>query len=391
MLPKKAVDSLPSKPGVYYFKDKLEKIIYIGKAKSLRDRIRSYTYRHYKHSNRTRQLVRKTRSVDYTLCGSELEALLLESRLIKEKLPEYNILQRRFRHHPFIKITLNEDFPRVFVTWEINIDGAKYLGPFTRWDEAEEAVEIIHKLFPIRWCDGDVSSRSKRNLCLKYEVKKCSGPCFGKIKSSEYRKLINNIIMLFCGKKEKIIQNMERDMRKASEIQQFEKAIIIRDRIKLIRETIFRSQYQVNAVDNNNLIAIYPSKDSGSAELFFIRKGRLVGQKEISIQDGFEEKALEMMIKDIEQTFWTPMENDSKVVTNFDIDAMNIISRWLYRHRNDQTFVHIKKRRTKVDTIQKSASDVIKIIENMILKANSDKSGWADDKNTFKSSIDDTL
>ncbi|MEK7395386.1 MAG: UvrB/UvrC motif-containing protein [Candidatus Poribacteria bacterium] len=376
MLPKKAVDSLPSKPGVYYFKDKLEKIIYIGKAKSLRDRVRSYTYHHYKHSNRTRQLVRKTRNVDYTLCGSELEALLLESRLIKENLPEYNILQRRFRHHPFIKITLNEDFPRVFTTWEIEIDGAKYLGPFPRWDRAEEAVEIIHKLFPIRWCDGDVSSRSKK-ICLKYEVKKCSGPCFGKIKSSEYRKLINNIIMLFIGKKEKIIQNMEREMGKASETQQFEKAIIIRDRIKLIRETIFRSQYQVNAVDNNNLIAIYPSKDSGSAELFFIRKGRLMGQKEISMRNGCEEKALEMMIKDIEQTFFTPIENESKVVTNFDIDAMNIISRWLYRHRNDQSFVHIKKRRSKADAIQKSASDIIKIMENMIHldKTNTDDEG----------------
>jgi len=363
MLPKKSVDSLPDKPGVYYFKDRHGRIIYIGKAKSLRDRVRSYTYPHYRHSSRTRQLIRKTKSVEYTLCGSELEALLLESRLIKENLPDYNIIQRRFRNYPFIKITLNEEFPRVFATWEIEIDGAKYFGPFSKWEQAEEIVAIIHKLFPIRWCDGNKLS-IKKNPCLKYEVKKCSGPCMGKIKSSEYKKIINNVIMLFNGKKEKIIQNMERDMKKASDMLQFEKALIIRDRIKLIRETIFRHQFQVNAVDNNNLVAIYPSKDKGSVMLFFIRKGRLVNQTEILVRDGID--IAKMIFDNIKQIFFDRNRNESKVITKFDIDAMNIISRWLYRHRNDQSFVHIKKRNNSYKAIEKFTIEVMNIIDNML-------------------------
>lgn len=364
MLPKEAVDSLPNKPGVYYFKDRYGKIIYIGKAKSLRDRVRSYTYRHYKHSSRTRQLVKKTRSVDYILCGSELEALLLESRLIKENLPDYNIMQRRFRNYPFIKITLNEEFPRIFATWEIEFDGAKYFGPFSRWDQAEETVAVIHKLFPIRWCDGNMPSDSKKNPCLKYEVKKCSGPCMGKIKSSEYRKIINNIIMLFNGKKEKIIQNMEQDMKKASDMLQFEKALVVRDRIKLIRETIFRHQFQVNAVDNNNLIAIYPSKGKDSAMLFFIKKGRLIDQIEILMQN--RDDMTKTILNNIDQVFFKNNGNESKIITKFDIDAMNIISRWLYRHRNDHSFVHIKNSGHKTNAMQKFATEVIKIMDNML-------------------------
>lgn len=362
MLPHKAVDSLPNKPGVYCFKDRHGKIIYIGKAKSLRDRVRAYTYHHYKHSNRTRQLVKKTKSVDYILCGSELEALLLESKLIKENLPDFNIMQRRFRNYPFIKITLNEEFPRIFATWEIDFDGAKYFGPFSKWDQAEETVAVIHKLFPIRWCNGNTLPNVKKNPCLKYEVKKCSGPCMGKIGSDEYRKIINNIIMLFNGKKEKIIKNMEQDMKKASDMLQFEKALILRDRIKLIRETIFRHQYQVNAVDNNNLIAIYPSKDNGSVMLFFIKEGKLIYQTEMLMQN--RDDMAKTIFDNIDQVFFKSNGNENKVITKFDIDAMNIISRWLYRHRNDQSFVHIKNSR---NAIQKFTTEVIEIMDDMLL------------------------
>jgi len=365
MLSKKVVDSLPNKPGVYFFKDKESHILYIGKAKSLKDRVRSYTYKHYKHSKRTRKLVRNIKSVDYQLCGSELEALLVESRLIKEHLPEYNITQRRYRSYPFIKITLNENFPRIFVTWEIELDGAKYLGPFPRRDRAEEIVEVIHKLFPIRWCDREINSRSRRMPCLKYDVKKCSGPCQGKITNSDYKKLVDTIMILLSGKKEKLISDMEEQMKKASDDLQYEKAITIRDRIRMIKETIYMRQFQVNSVDNNNLVAIYPSKDVNFAELFFIRKGGLAGQRALPFQNYDENELLEIIANDIERIFFSPSKNDSKFVTKIDVDAMNIISRWLYRHRKDQSFVHIKKRRSKADTIQTATREVKRIIESL--------------------------
>lgn len=362
MLPKKAVNSLPDKPGVYFFKDKSSQILYIGKAKSLKNRVRSYTYRHYKHSRRTRKLIQKAKSVDYTLCGSELEALLLESRLIKEHLPEYNILQRRFKHCPFIKITLNESFPRIFITWDIEIDGAKYLGPYANREKADGTVEVIHRLFPIRWCDDEIKIKKRRPPCLKYDVKKCSGPCLGKITSKDYKKIINNIITLLSGRKDKIISNMEKEMRKSASSLDFEKAQIIRDRINLIKEAIFNRQFQVNAVDNSNFIAIYPSKDVGYAELFFIKKGGLADQKTVLLN---ENELYNIITKDIENVFFQPNRNDNKTVSKFEIDAMNIISRWIYRHRNDQSLVHIKRKRNREETIQSATKEIKKVIESL--------------------------
>jgi excinuclease ABC subunit C len=198
MLSKEDVNSLPDKPGVYFFRSRSSEILYIGKAKSLRKRVRSYTYRSYRHSKRTRQLVRRTRELDYTVCGSELEALLLESRLIKEHLPDYNVMQRRLRNYPFVKITMNEDFPRVFVAWEIQADGAKYLGPFPRWGDAQEVVEIIHRLFPVRKCEDEIALGSQRP-CLNYHIKRCLGPCAGKLTRADYRKVIGTIIRLLSG------------------------------------------------------------------------------------------------------------------------------------------------------------------------------------------------
>lgn len=365
MISKKHIDSLPRSPGVYLFKDKLSNILYIGKAKSLKDRVRTYTYHKYKHSSKTRKLLRKTKSVDHIACGSELEALLLESKLIKEYLPEFNIVQKRYRNFSFIKLTVNEDFPRVFVTWEIKIDGAKYLGPFPRRDRAEEIVEAIHKLFPIRKCNGELKIRQKRPLCLNYDLKKCSGPCIGKITSTEYRKMIRTIIALLTGHKDEIISNMETEMRRLALDMNFEKAAIIRDRIKLIKEVIYRRQFQVNAVDNNNLIAIYPSKEIGCAQLFFIRKGGLADQKTLAFQNLSNDELSETITNDIERMFFPTNKDNRRSISKLEVDAMNIISRWLYRHRNEQSFVHLKRGRSKTDTILRASKKVIEILRNL--------------------------
>ncbi len=366
MISKKYINSLPRSPGVYLFKDKSSNILYIGKAKSLKDRVRTYTYHKYKHSQKTRKLLRNTRSVDYIVCGSELEALLLESRLIKEYLPEFNIIQKRYRNLPFVKLTLNEDFPRVFVTWEIEIDGAKYLGPFPRRDRAEEIVEAIHKLFPIRECNGKIKPGQKNPPCLNYDLKKCSGPCRGKITIKEYRKMIRTIINLLTGRKDEIISNMESEMRQAALNMNFEKAAIVRDRIKLIKEVIYRRQFQVNAVDNNNLIAIYPSKKTGSAELFFIKKGGLVDQKTLDFQNIENDELSKTIKNDIERAFFSPDRDNKRSISRSEVDAMNIISRWLYRHRNEQSFVHIKRGKNKLDTILSASNEVIAILKNLV-------------------------
>jgi excinuclease ABC subunit C len=372
MLSREDVDSLPDRPGVYFFKSKSSDILYIGKAKSLRKRVRSYTYRSYRHSKRTRQLVRRTRELDYIVCGSELEALLLESRLIKEHLPDYNVMQRRLRNYPFVKITMNEDFPRVFVAWEIGSDGAKYLGPFPRWDYAREAVELINRLFPVRKCEQEIVPGSQKP-CLNYHIKRCLAPCAGKVTRADYRKMIGTIIRLLSGRRDRLIRDMEKEMGEASASLQFERAARLRDQISGIREVIFRHQFQVNAVDNNNLIAIYPSKETDSVELFFIRKGKLADQKKMSLSAQSDDGLLEAIMADIEGIFFNRRDTACRVptptrqpISKLEADAMNIISRWLYRHRDDQSLVYVRKKRNKAETIRSAAEEVKTVVQIIV-------------------------
>lgn len=366
MLSRADVNLLPDSPGVYFFKSKSSEILYIGKAKSLRERVGSYTYPSYKHSRRTRQLVRRTKKVDHIVCGSELEALLLESRLIKEHLPEYNVMQRRLRNYPFIKITMKEDFPRVFVAWEIELDGAKYLGPFPRWYDAQEAVNLIHKVFPVRKCGRDFYNVKPGVPCLNYHIKRCMGPCAGKVTRSDYRKNIGSVIKLLSGHWEKLIHDTEREMKEAAAILRFEKAANLRDQISDIRDIVSRHQFHVKSVEDNNLIAIYPSGSIGSVEMFFIRKGVLEEQKKISISAQEDDSLLTTAMIDIERVFFNNSEDKNKHTGQLEIDAMNIISRWLYRHRNDQSLVYIKGKRNKNETIIHAAAEIKRVVQLLV-------------------------
>ena len=365
MLSKEIIKSLPDKPGVYFFKSRSSEILYIGKAKSLRNRVRSYTHPSYRHSKRTRQMVRRIRGVDYVVCGSELEALLLESRLIKEHLPEYNIMQRKLRNYPFVKITVNEDFPRVLVVWEIEPDRAKYLGPFARWFDARESVELLSKIFPVRKCNGEIVP-GMHKPCLNYHIKCCLGPCAGMVSRSDYRKMITSIIRLLSGQHEKAIRDMVQEMSFAASNLQFEKAARLRDQISGIREVISRHQFRVKSVDSNNLIAIYPSMDTDAVELFFIRKGELADQKRMPVPALPDDALLQMITGDIERVFFGPSRPGRALLSQLEIDAMNIIARWLYRHRDDQSFVYVTKRQNKSETVAFAAEKVRSVVEVLV-------------------------
>ncbi len=371
MISKEDVRSLPDKPGVYSFKSRSSEILYIGKAKSLRKRVSSYTHSSYRHSKRTRQLVRRIRAVDFTICGSELEALLLESRLIKEHLPEYNIAQRKLRNYPFVKITVNEDFPRAFVAWEIESDRAKYLGPFARWYDAQEAVELVNKIFPLRKCNGEIAPGSQKP-CLNYHINTCLGPCAGNVAREDYRKMIGSTIRLLSGQQEKLIRDMGEEMKEAAANLQFERAARLRDQISGIREVISRHKFRVNAVDSNNLVAIYPSSDADSVEMFLIRKGELADQKRMSVAAQTDDELLQTITADIEQVFFSAPNARSKSLGKLEVDAMNIIARWLYMHQNDQSLVYIKKKRSKAETIA-SAAEKVRAIVSSICTAERDR------------------
>lgn len=217
---KDLIKNLPHQPGVYLMKDKAKKVIYVGKAISLKNRVRQYFQSKKNMDAKVRAMVSHIDEFEYIVTDSEMEALILENNLIKEYKPQYNILLRDDKTYPYIKVTLNEYFPRVLKVRKVEKDKAKYFGPYTNAFIVNETLEVIKEIYPIRTCTRDIkrSIEKKERPCLNLYIKKCVGPCTGKVDEAEYMKMIYEIIDFLSGKSEDMISILEEKMRQAAKI-----------------------------------------------------------------------------------------------------------------------------------------------------------------------------
>ena len=223
---------LPENPGVYLMKNSLGEIIYVGKAKILKNRVRQYFQNSKNHSEKVRAMVKNIAEFEYIVTDSEMEALILECNLIKKYSPKYNILLKDDKFYPFIKITTNEDFPKVFVTRKYAKDGNKYFGPFTNGSAVYETMELIRKIFPIRECKRNIlEDGTPVRPCLNYHIKKCTAPCANHISKGEYKKIINEIMDILNGKDTTVVETLKKEMLEASKDLKFESAASLRDKI----------------------------------------------------------------------------------------------------------------------------------------------------------------
>jgi excinuclease UvrABC nuclease subunit len=376
MLSKALIENAPAKPGVYLFKNRNGRILYIGKAKSLKARLRSYT--NSRQRRKIKQLVHSTVKVDYVVCGSELEALLLESRLIKKHQPKYNVLLKESRPRPFVKMTFDEPFPRLLVDYEISDDGAKYFGPFPGFETAKKAIEIIQRLFPLRICSLRLpmtSSYVERPIrpnpeirpCLEYHLGRCSAPCAGKINETDYQAVCQDVIRLISGRHLELLEDLVRRRDQAAAELNFEQAARIQERIELI------SRIQLLAGHNNNLAVICPSTEFGAVELFFIKSGKLHAQHRISSSDQATlEYTVGVLIAD---AFSSPASSQEisaapfdkgEEISQLDLDAMNIISRWLYANLREQRIVALPNLINPTDTLAQMTGEVVRTIQSVI-------------------------
>ncbi len=231
------LDNLPSQPGIYQFKNEKEKVIYVGKAVNLRSRVRSYFRSSANHNARTKALVEKIKNIEIIVTDSEVEALILESNLIKSLKPRYNVLLKDDKSFPYIRIT-NEPYPQVFATRRVIKDGSKYFGPYTDVKTMRSALKIIHDIFMVRNCryylDSEVIQKRKVKLCLEYQIKKCGGPCEGLVSHGEYQAIIKNVEKLLNGRTAQLIELMKMDMNNASENLKFEEALVIKSNIDML-------------------------------------------------------------------------------------------------------------------------------------------------------------
>ena len=276
---KEKLKALPEKPGVYLMKDSFGNIIYVGKAKILKNRVRSYFIKNSGHNNKVLKMIENIFDLNWIVTDSEMEALILECNLIKRHCPEYNILLKDDKNFPYIKITTSEDFPRILMTRRIDSKRDKFFGPYISSFSVKKVIELLRKTYGIRSCNRDLSKGGKGRECLNYHIKQCTCPCMGYISKEEYNKSIKDIIAFLEGKQSNIVKKLTEEMEKASMELKFELAGELRDRIYHINAIMEKQKISVPVNSDMDIIGLYEEENTISLALMFIRNGKMLGSK----------------------------------------------------------------------------------------------------------------
>ena len=319
------IKKLPSKPGVYIMRDKNDAIIYVGKAVSLKNRVSQY----FRKTNKTVRIQRMVSLIDhfeYIVVDNEAEALILECNLIKKNMPKFNVLLKDDKAYPYIKIDVKSDYPNVFYTRSIKNDGAKYFGPYANPYAAKEMINFIKERFQIRQCKV---FKSNKRACLNYHIKRCLAPCVNYVSKEEYRKQIDQIIMLLEGKTESIIKNLENEMKKAAEKQDYETAAKLRDRISAIEH--FSQEQKVSNINEKSIdvIGVFKNEIDCVVEIFFVRNSKMIGREHYFLSNMADENISNILSDFVKQYYLQKEELPSKIMMQEDIEDKEIIERIL--------------------------------------------------------------
>src|SRR6266536_2962796 len=279
-------------------------------------------------------LLQNVHEIETRVLGSELEALLIESQLIKQLQPAYNVQLRNYELYPFIKIDVQHQFPRIYSTREVAADGARYFGPFRSRRIVDVTIELIQKVFPVRTCIRSLPPQAKpSDPCLRLHLDRCPGPCRGNVDPAEYAKVIEQVCAFLGGEREDLLDRLRRQMLEASQQMNYERAAWLRDTIRSADEVLIGQCLITGAVEANNLFIVYPSARENHNELFLIRHDRLVQQKSIPHEPQSMKEALHCLL-DLAAQLGAP----PGVVGKAEVDQINIISRWIHRHSDDRAF-----------------------------------------------------
>lgn len=317
---------LPEKPGVYIMKDKNDTILYVGKAVVLKNRVRQYFQKTPK-SSRIEKMVSRIDHFEYIVVDSEMEALILECNLIKLHRPKYNVLLKDDKMYPYIKITMNEDFPTVRITRKKFSDGAKYYGPYTNAFAVKETVDFLNKLYRLKHCRKIF--KKIEPPCLNYHIKRCSGICGGYITKEEYAQLINQVTMILDGKSDEILKEIEREMKKAASELNYEKAAELRDK-KASIENLMQRQKMDNFSENDiDVIGVVKVLSNASIEVFKIRNGKMISGENFIFKNVLEEPE-EVLIADFMKQYYNSDNVPSKIMFKYSSDELELIKQWLH-------------------------------------------------------------
>ena len=316
---------LPDSPGVYIMRDKLDNVIYVGKAVVLKNRVRQY----FRKNNKTPRIEKMVSLIDhfeYIVVDSEDEALILECNLIKKYRPKFNVLLKDDKTYPYIRVDVKSKYPNVYMTRRLLNDGAKYFGPYPNVAGCKEMINFIKEKFQIRQCKN---FKNKDRACLNYHIKKCLAPCMGYVTEEEYKKQISQIMMLLDGKTDEIIREMKKDIEKFAIAQEYEKAAEIRDRILAI-ERITEKQKVSNISENNiDVIGLFKNELSVCIEIFFVRNSKMIGREHFFFDELRDMDEKEILSGFIKQFYMTRLEVPNKIMLREQLEDKESIENWL--------------------------------------------------------------
>ena len=326
------LEGIPPKPGCYLMKDRNGRVIYVGKAIHLRSRVRSYFHDSAEHSQKVTEMVSKIHDIEWIVVGSELESLILEMNLIKEHQPKYNVRLKDDKRYPYIKIHLKDPFPKVTVTRYVKEDGSRYFGPYTSMWAVHQTLDLLRRIFPYLTCDRTITGEDTR-ACLYYDIKLCLAPCIGVVDQAGYRAMIDDLARFLSGNTEPVVAHLQAEMQRASESLEFERAGAIRDQLTAIEKVVEGQKIVSQDRVDSDVIAFARDDQNACVQVFFIRKGKLIG-REYFVLEGTQEEEDPILVQSFIKQFYKDATHiPERLLLPTEVDEAMIIEAWLRDQR----------------------------------------------------------
>jgi len=373
---KEQLKQLPASPGVYLMRDAEGNILYVGKAADLRHRVRSYFGTEQKLSPKLQRMVTRVNDLDFFVTNSEQEALILELNLIKRYRPRYNVRLKDDKTFPYLKINLNEDWPRVYFTRRLEENGGHYFGPFASAKSVRQTLKVLKGIFPFRSCSRTITGSDPRP-CLDYYIHHCVGPCIGVVSKEEYAEVIKQVILFLEGKQETVVQGLGSKMKKAAETLDFEKAALLRDQIQALDRVIEGQRIATTVKGEQDVVAFTSDKDRAYVQVFFIRGGKLIGRESFVLQGTSSEEPKQIMSSFIKQFYGSALYIPPLLLLQHPVEDKTIIENWLQSKRGARVHIEVPYRGNKKQLVKIVAENAEQGLQQLKLKQQASPSALA--------------
>lgn len=354
---------LPQKPGVYIMHDAADTIIYIGKAVSLRNRVRQYFRPSHNEGIRKDQMVKQIARFEYIITDSELEALILECNLIKEHRPKYNTMLRDDKSYPYIRVTLGEAFPRVLFSRQMKKDKSRYFGPYTSAGAVKDTIELLRKIYQLRTCNRSLpKDTGKDRPCLNYHIHQCMAPCQGYISQEEYRRRIDKAMEFLNGNYQPVLKELEEKMQQASEAMEFEKAIEYRELLSSVKQVAQKQKITNSDGEDKDVIAMAADEEDAVVQVFFVRDGKLIGRDHFHVRVGSGDTKSQVLAEFIKQFYAGTPFIPKEIMLPEEIEEEEVISQWLTGKRGQKVYIRVPKKGTKEKLVELAAKNAALVL-----------------------------